>query len=638
MNTDDILYKYWEYALPRIKEINPELFLNTKPLDRNAMNGRSDCGIEFVCLANQKKRNIPANTVAVELYIDGSQEDRNRIKKQYDYLESKKSEIEARIPGLFWNRNTDKRASSIICFKQLDYTDERNWKECAEFHATMIKKLYECAFLPYRKELADFMLRRNDSGNTSQRITMLSSVMAKYGLNPETTKLVRHSYSHTDMRKCYEKGFLEAYQSIQKSNVFHGCTHILSFIGTEGTSAVFFGLYEVLGEYMGNHQARMPEGYPLPEEFLNDRYYYDLVKVDSMADLEGKLKIEWGNSTIQWCQNATTDKEILECPKYNASVVRHKMVFCNIAYMKYYDTDIAEPAPTTGGSFVKDNGFGFERNNFHVYQEPCGVFCKGFVETGHSGEMSTATTSKQLNISRIDSKGEMAGTIDGVTVVFCAIRPGFGCVVVGWYRNAKAFKCVQKDESGNLYRFLADSRDCVLLDEDRRVFKVPRSGREGSSFGFGRFNVWYADDEASREYVSKTMKYIVKSTEKPVEDSDEDTLSTEEQTEYIESGTAKKTVVNSYERNQKARRECLRIHGTDCFVCGFNSAKVYGSDYENKIEVHHIIPISKRGGDYKVNPETDLIPVCPNCHGILHTKNKDGKTLGWEELKARIKK
>ena len=775
MNTDNVLFKYWNYSLPRIKELNPNLFDSNNPTDRNAMNGYEDCGIEFNCLANKKRSNIPAKSIAVELYIDGKPEEQDRIKKQFDILESKRSDIETKIPNILWNRNPGKRASSIICYEQLDFTDERNWKECADFHATMMRKLYQLLFLPCRDELAilfreatsqnpnhskkmewfitcDFdeydifsafnelpriewgqpnKLKRAIAGDTvfiyvtgkigavcfktridkeglfgigtiddlrfqkkryepverrymileleeaypTDKFTlkklqerglkdyypkelsaelscflngasdshadkkaplMLSSLLRKYGLDPETTKLARHSYN--DAKECIEKGFIEAYQSIQKNNVFHGRTHLLSFIGEpKGTAAVFLGLYEVRGEYIGNHQSRMPEGFPQPEAFQNDRYFYDLAKLDEMVSLEGKLKIEWGNSAKRWNQNATTDKVILECPEYNASTVKQKVVFCNVAYMKYYDSDIAEPSPKNGGSFVRDNGFGFERNNFHAYQDPDGIFCKGFVETGHSGELSSVTTSHQLVISRIDPKEEIDEKVEGVTVVFCATKPNLGCVIVGWYRNATVFKCVQEDNAGNLYSFVADSSDCVLLNEKKRVFKVPRSGRDGSDFGFGRFNVWYADEASSHEYVASVMRYIVQSSEEPVDDPEEVILSTEEAPEFIESGNSKKTIVNSYERNQKARRECLRIRGTDCIVCGFNSAKVYGPDFEKKIEVHHIIPISERGGEYKVNPETDLIPVCPNCHSILHTKNKDGKTLTWEELRARIK-
>lgn len=41
--------------------------------------------------------------------------------------------------------------------------------------------------------------------------------------------------------------------------------------------------------------------------------------------------------------------------------------------------------------------------------------------------------------------------------------------------------------------------------------------------------------------------------------------------------------------------------------------------------------------NYKINPEHDLIPLCPNCHMAIHTKI-NGKTLSLDELKKRVKK
>ena len=52
---------------------------------------------------------------------------------------------------------------------------------------------------------------------------------------------------------------------------------------------------------------------------------------------------------------------------------------------------------------------------------------------------------------------------------------------------------------------------------------------------------------------------------------------------------------------------------------------------------HHVTPISKRSGNDKISPETELLPVCPNCYMILY-KKADGKYLSVEDLKKRIQK
>lgn len=82
---------------------------------------------------------------------------------------------------------------------------------------------------------------------------------------------------------------------------------------------------------------------------------------------------------------------------------------------------------------------------------------------------------------------------------------------------------------------------------------------------------------------------------------------------------AKKTItVNSYERDNTARNKCIEIHGLNCVVCNINFEETYGSIGIGFIHVHHIKPLSEIKENYKVDPEKDLIPVCPNCHAMLH--------------------
>jgi 5-methylcytosine-specific restriction enzyme A len=76
--------------------------------------------------------------------------------------------------------------------------------------------------------------------------------------------------------------------------------------------------------------------------------------------------------------------------------------------------------------------------------------------------------------------------------------------------------------------------------------------------------------------------------------------------------------LTKYERSRVNRQACLNFHGYSCIVCGFNFQKFYGYIGKNFIHVHHIKPVSEIGEGYLVNPITDLIPVCPNCHSIIH--------------------
>ena len=73
-----------------------------------------------------------------------------------------------------------------------------------------------------------------------------------------------------------------------------------------------------------------------------------------------------------------------------------------------------------------------------------------------------------------------------------------------------------------------------------------------------------------------------------------------------------------YERNPRLRAECIRIHGFTCKICEFNFEDQFGKLGANFCHVHHIKPLSEIGHDHEVDPSTDLIPVCPNCHAMLH--------------------
>lgn len=93
--------------------------------------------------------------------------------------------------------------------------------------------------------------------------------------------------------------------------------------------------------------------------------------------------------------------------------------------------------------------------------------------------------------------------------------------------------------------------------------------------------------------------------------------------------------VNKYERSSIARRKCIEYHGCKCSVCGIDFEKVYGELGKGFIHVHHTTPIHQIGKEYKIDYKNDLIPVCPNCHAMLH-RSKNGDVLDYEYLKDLI--
>ncbi|MEN3068108.1 HNH endonuclease [Uliginosibacterium sediminicola] len=99
-------------------------------------------------------------------------------------------------------------------------------------------------------------------------------------------------------------------------------------------------------------------------------------------------------------------------------------------------------------------------------------------------------------------------------------------------------------------------------------------------------------------------------------------------------GATRVLVLNEYERNPDARLACLRHHGYACSVCGFDFEAVYGECARGFIHVHHLVPLSLIGSAYLVDPIADLIPVCPNCHAVMHL---GGQLRTVEEVKSLMR-
>jgi 5-methylcytosine-specific restriction protein A len=107
----------------------------------------------------------------------------------------------------------------------------------------------------------------------------------------------------------------------------------------------------------------------------------------------------------------------------------------------------------------------------------------------------------------------------------------------------------------------------------------------------------------------------------------------EEQVTYKE-GAVQEYYGKRYERNPESRKKAIEIHGLNCVVCGFNFEEVYGERGKDFIEVHHVKPLSTIKEEVEINPETDLVPVCANCHRMIHRRKDDVLTI--EELKSIV--
>lgn len=93
-----------------------------------------------------------------------------------------------------------------------------------------------------------------------------------------------------------------AYQSEQHRDVFKGVKYVVSFIGEDGTTARFVGVYEVEGEDAVRKSAVGAE-----------KFYYRMREVEGFEELKDRVIIDWGKAAITWHQWLTegNDKEVI---------------------------------------------------------------------------------------------------------------------------------------------------------------------------------------------------------------------------------------------------------------------------------------------------------------------------------------
>ena len=310
-------------------------------------------------------------------------------------------------------------------------------------------------------------------------------------------------------------------------------------------------------------------------------------------------------------------------------------LFCNVGWMKYYQGQDDNDKIVGGGSFVGEEGYGLEVCNFVPYKNQI----YGYVQppSGRSGENIKSGTDEYFSRTIININRLGANSSDdcrkNVNVIWTAKDPALGgkTVIVGWYKNATVYRKYQKfdqappcHKANNVdgYRIVAEESNCKLLPIEQRTVQIPKRVKGG----MGQANIWYADKPESKKIRDKVLMEIGLSGV-PVYPDEIDP-----QESFVE-GARRKVTVNAYERNPKARQECLKEHGYKCAVCEMSFEEYYGDIGRGFIHVHHIKELSSIRGEYKVDPVKDLCPVCPNCHAMLH---RETPALSVDELRLHL--
>lgn len=177
-----------------------------------------------------------------------------------------------------------------------------------------------------------------------------------------------------------------------------------------------------------------------------------------------------------------------------------KILFCNIAWMKFYRGVNENDIPVNGGSDPEEDpdncgeAFNFLQFDRKYY---------GFVWP--RGDM---------HIERLEGIHKNDAVARDVLVVWIAANPDkSGVYIIGWYRNASVFREMQNltvnpGESYS-YNIVCDVKDGMLLTTDKRTFRIPLATKEGKGKGKGQSHVWYAESAEIRlNFIPKVNDYI----------------------------------------------------------------------------------------------------------------------------------
>lgn len=117
--------------------------------------------------------------------------------------------------------------------------------------------------------------------------------------------------------------------------------------------------------------------------------------------------------------------------------------------------------------------------------------------------------------------------------------------------------------------------------------------------------------------------------------------------ELIAEGEAKTVVTKSYERSRKLRNAAIEHFSRNgiitCDCCGFEFKSFYGEVYGTScIEIHHLKPIFQYASMSVVQTIDEalnnLLPVCPNCHRVIHRNNITAELIPSFKLQLSTKK
>ncbi len=180
-------------------------------------------------------------------------------------------------------------------------------------------------------------------------------------------------------------------------------------------------------------------------------------------------------------------------------------IFCNVAWMEYYDGRKGD-SPCNGGKYVVENGYGAELYNFKRHRNK--VY--GFVAAHNS----------TINICRLGANVSDE-SVSGVRVFWAATPEEGGRRLVGWYDDATVYRTFKNRPSApafpkkNMpYIIAADAGNEHLIPISLRKcpqFLIPNArdaGKNGIQWGMGQNPIRYVENSAGQKLVDSIIKEL----------------------------------------------------------------------------------------------------------------------------------
>lgn len=205
---------------------------------------------------------------------------------------------------------------------------------------------------------------------------------------------------------------------------------------------------------------------------------------------------------------------------------------------------------------------------------------------GPGTKMKLRIRSKDYLVS-VSSKGKLEIDINGKLRIFDSTQDvGKNGFNYAGFAQWKSFQVIESDGS------------LTLLDTYRKRFENERPFKEHFDSVETTRNSAKTDDHTKTDNVTDHL------------------------TEEFYEGSIRRISVEIRERDATARMACIEHYQAKCFICKFDFGKFYGSEAEGFIHVHHREQLAKAAGRRKVDPIEDLVPLCPNCHSVVHLRKK----------------